>query len=87
MKWTAEELFDSLQRETSIAEILELYKALLARELGVEAYTEELDKILTDVIALDYWETDTVESFINPDLVDIAYDRLEEANIPEDKQH
>ena len=51
IKWTANELLDSLNRECNQEEINELYKALIAYGAGLEEINEEADKILDKIIS------------------------------------
>ena len=75
-KWNANELLDSLNRETNQLEINELYKALIAYGLGLDEIDEEADKILDSVIDEDYFENDAVLSFVNPEIIDCASVKL-----------
>lgn len=76
IKWNANELLDSLNRETNQKEINELYKALIAYGLGLDEIDEEADKVLDSVIEDDYFENDNVLSFVNPEIMDGASVRL-----------
>jgi hypothetical protein len=76
VKWTANELLDTLNRETNVEEIKELYKALIAYGCGLDKITEEIDNILEDVVELDYYANDYIRGFVNDDIMDAANERL-----------
>ncbi len=75
-KWNANELLDSLNRETNQLEINELYKALIAYGLGLDEIDEKTDKVLDEVIEKDYFANDNITGFVNPDIIDGASIRL-----------
>jgi hypothetical protein len=78
VKFTANELLESLNRELSIGDINELYKALTAYGLGLQEIDEETDKILDEVIENEYYEKDYINGIVNEDILDIAKELLEE---------
>lgn len=78
VKFTANELLESLNRELSIRDINELYKALTAYGLGLQEIDEETDKILDEVIENEYYEKDYINGIVNEDILDIAKELLEE---------
>ena len=78
VKFTANELLESLNRELSIGDINELYKALTAYGLGLQEIDEETDKILDEVIENEYYEKDYINGIVNEDILDIAKKLLEE---------
>ena len=69
MKWTAKELFDSFKSETNVEEFKELYKALLAREIGLDEYTEDADDLMDIALDNEYYRNDAIPSFIDENLV------------------
>ena len=77
VKFTANELLESLNRELSIGDINELYKALTAYGLGLQEIDEETDKILDEVIEDEYYEKDYINGIVNEDILDIARELLE----------
>lgn len=77
VKFTANELLESLNRELSIGDINELYKALTAYGLGLQEIDEETDKILDEVIENEYYEKDYINGIVNEDILDIAKELLE----------
>lgn len=77
VKFTANELLESLNRELSIGDINELYKALTAYGLGLQEIDEETDKILDEVIEDEYYEKDYINGIVNEDILDIAKELLE----------
>ena len=80
VKWTAKELFDSFESETNIEEFKELYKALLAREIGLDEYTDEADKLMSEILDNEYYRNDAISSFINENLVDVAHEEFKNAD-------
>ena len=80
VKWTAKELFDSFKSETNAEEFKELYKALLAREIGLDEYTDEADKLMSEVLDNEYYQDDTIASFIDNELVFRTHERFAEAD-------
>lgn len=78
VKFIANELLESLNRELSIGDINELYKALTAYGLGLQEIDEETDKILDEVIENEYYEKDYINGIVNEDILDIAKELLEE---------
>ena len=65
-------ILKDLNENYSLNDIAELYKALIAREIGLETITdkdnEKLDKILDW-----YYDTDYLINFINEDIYDYAW--------------
>ena len=78
VKFTANELLESLNRELSIGDINELYKALTAYGLGLQEIDEETDKILDEVIDNEYYEKDYIRGIVNEDILDVAEELLKE---------
>lgn len=77
LKFTANELLDSLNRELNQNEVNELYKALLAYHIGLEKIDETEERALNEVIKT-YFDRDDITSFINEDLLDKYLSILEE---------
>ena len=84
IKWTAKELFDSFANETNVDEFKELYKALLAREIGLDEYTDEADELMTEMLEDKYYRNNNIGSFINDELVDIIHDEFQAADFEVD---
>lgn len=77
MKFKAQELLNSLNKEMSIEDINELYKAIIAYSLGLE--TIDNDKFET--IINFYYENPVIMNFANQELIDFAnslYNETEE---------
>lgn len=72
IKFTANELLDSFNREYNQEEMNEIYKALIAYELSYNEIDEKLDVALTDLIENVYFDRDDIKSFVNPDLLNEA---------------
>lgn len=70
LKFTANELLDSFNREFNQDEMNELYKALIAYSLGIEI-NETNDSKLDEVIDY-YFDTDYITCFVNSDLIKFA---------------
>lgn len=70
--WKAQELLDSLNRECSLGDIIELYSALLAYELGLTEINEEL----TSKVMHWYYDNDALTTFINAEVYDYAQQLL-----------
>lgn len=77
IKWTAKELFDSFENETNVDEFMELYKALLAREIGLDEYTDETDDLMSITLDNEYYRNDAIPSFIDENLVDAVRKEFE----------
>ena len=78
LKWTANELLDSFNRECNQGEMNELYKALIAYSCGMTEITTQVDKVLDDVIENDYFENDNVSGIINEEVIEKAVVKLDE---------
>lgn len=77
MKFNANELLDSLNRELNQIEVNELYKALLAYNLGLAEITPEVDEKLNQVMDF-YFQRDDIISFINEDVIFYAGEVFDE---------
>jgi len=84
VKWTAKELFDSFKSETNVDEFKELYKAMLAREIGLDEYTDAADELMSEVLENEYYDSTEIVSFIDDYLINIAHERFVEANFEVD---
>jgi len=69
--WKAQELLDSLNRECSLTDLNELYKALVAYELNITTITSDTDKLLDGVLE-KYYDYDWIPSFVNQDIINLA---------------
>lgn len=78
VKFTANELLESLNRELNQTEVNEIYKALTAYGLGLQEIDEETDKILDEVIDDEYYEKDYIRGIVNENILDIAEELLKE---------
>lgn len=74
IKWTSQELLDMFNKETNVEEMQELYKALIAYELGI---TEINDYKFNKIIDF-YYKKDFITSFINEDLFEYANTLLQD---------
>ncbi|MDO4189862.1 MAG: hypothetical protein Q4D29_12835 [Lachnospiraceae bacterium] len=77
MKFNANELLDSFNRELNQMEINELYKALIAYNLGLAEITDEINEKLEKVLDF-YYERDDIMSFINEDVLFYAGETFDE---------
>ena len=66
-------ILKDLNENYSLADIAELYKALIAREIGLETITDEDNEKLEKVLEW-YYDTDSLVNFINEDIYDYAFD-------------
>lgn len=73
-KWTAQELLDTFNRETNNEEINELYKALIAYELGAT----EIDNYKLDKVINFYYSKDYITTFVNEDVMEYANTLLQD---------
>ena len=64
-KWTAQELLDSLNKETNQEEMHELWKALIAFELGAT----EIDNKVLDKVLEKWYNDNTKTSIIDNDIL------------------
>jgi len=66
-------ILKDLNENYSLNDLAELYKALIARELGLETITDEDNEKLDKVLDW-YYDTDYLTNFINEDIYDYAWD-------------
>ena len=66
-------ILKDLNENYSLADIAELYKALIAREIGLEKITDEDNEKLEEVLEW-YYDTDYLVNFINEDIYNYAWD-------------
>ena len=71
LKFTAQEILDSLNRELNQDEINELYKGLIAYSVGVEEITPEVEIKLDKVIDF-YFDNDDIGGMVNQEVIDTA---------------
>ncbi len=76
IKFTANELLDSFNRELNQMDINEIYKALIAYDLGLGKIDEETNAKLDDIIENDFFGQDYIIGFINEDLINIAREKI-----------
>ena len=76
-KITAQEILDTLNKEYSLADINELYKALIAYDFGLETISKENEETLDGLIEF-YYENPKISSFINNELREEAFTQLED---------
>ena len=75
LKFTANELFDSFNKDFNQDEMNEIYKALIAYSLNLQEITPEIDAKLDEVIKY-YFDNDTIVGIVNIDIIDKAYEIL-----------
>ena len=78
VKFNANELLDSLNRELNQIEINEIYKALIAYDLGYAEIDKKINDILDDIIENDFFGQDYITSILNTDIMDLAREKLQE---------
>lgn len=66
-KITAQEILDTLNKEYSLADMRELYKAMIMYDLGYDIIDKENEKKLDEVVDY-YYNGPGILSFINDDL-------------------
>lgn len=55
-----------------------LYKAMMAYNIGLAEVNEKTNEILNEVLEDEYFENDSVRSFINDELFDCLNERIED---------
>ena len=75
LKFTANELFDSFNKDFNQDEMNEIYKALIAYSLNLQEITPEIDAKLDEVINY-YFNNDTIVGIVNQDLINKANEIL-----------
>ena len=75
LKFTANELFDSFNKDFNQDEMNEIYKALIAYSLNLQEITPEIDTKLDEVINY-YFDNDIIVGIVNTDIIDKAYEIL-----------
>lgn len=76
-KVTAQEILDCLNKEYSLADINELYKALIAYDYGLEEISKENEDTLNGIIDF-YYENPRISGFINDEIREMAMEQLED---------
>ena len=77
VKFTANELLDSINRELSQGDINEIYKALVAWNVGLQEIKAEDEEKLNKVI--DYqFDKDYIRGFINEEILDYAIELFDD---------
>lgn len=76
-KITAQEILDTLNKEYSLADMRELYKAMIMYDLGYDVIDKENEKKLDEVVDY-YYNGPGILSFINDDLRYEAMGMLED---------
>lgn len=71
LKFTANELLDSFNREFNQDEMNEIYKALIAYSLNLQEITPETDAKLDEVIDY-YFDNDAIVGMVNTDIIEKA---------------
>lgn len=71
LKFTANELLDSFNREFNQDEMNEIYKALIAYSLNLQEITPEADAKLDEVMEY-YFDNDAIVSMVNIDIIEKA---------------
>lgn len=69
--WNWKEIVDSLEREASIKDIQELYKAMIIYEVGLplKEINEDIENEIDKIIA-KFWKNDIYTSFLNSELIE-----------------
>ena len=75
LKFAANDLFDSFNKDFNQDEMNEIYKALIAYSINIYDITPEIDAKLDEVINY-YFDNDTIVGIVNTDIVDKAYEIL-----------
>ena len=75
LKFTANELFDSFNKDFNQDEMNEIYKALIAYSLNLQEITPEIDAKLDEVINY-YFDNNTIVGIVNTNIIDKAYEIL-----------
>ena len=75
LKFTANELFDSFNKDFNQDEMNEIYKALIAYSLNLQEITPEIDAKLDEVIDF-YFSRDDIAGIVNQDLINKANEIL-----------
>lgn len=76
VKFNANELLDSLNRELNQMEINEIYKALIAYDLGYTEIDKKTNDILDDIIENEFYKLDYIGSVLNTDLMRLVRENL-----------
>ena len=76
-KFTANELLDSINRELSQGDINEIYKALVAWNVGLQEIKPEDEEKLDKVINY-YFDKDYIRGFINEEILDYAIELFDD---------
>lgn len=76
VKFNANELLDSLNRELNQMEINEIYKALIAYDLGYTEIDKKTNDILDDIIENEFYKLDYIGSVLNADLMRLVRENL-----------
>ena len=76
-KFTANELLDSINREFTQGDINEIYKSLVAWNVGLQEIKPEDEEKLDKVIEY-YFDKDYIRGFINEELLDYAIELFED---------
>ena len=76
----AKEIYEKITNIMNVGDVTELYKALIARELNIKEYNEELDKVLDKSLDVNYFANDNMH-FIDVDLCWAIRDDVEAARI------
>ena len=71
LKFKANDLLDSFNRELNQDEMNEIYKALIAYSLNLQEITPEADAKLDEVMEY-YFDNDNIVSMVNIDIIEKA---------------
>mgnify|MGYP003326595414 CR=1 FL=1 len=85
LKFNANDLLDSFNREMNQDEMNELYKALIAYNMGLATITDYDDSLLEKVIDY-YFENDNISGLIQEDIMQFADEVFAEPIIDEDEE-
>lgn len=68
LKFNANELLDSMNRELNGDEMNEIYKALIAYNMGLNEITPEINEKLENVLDF-YYDADHINGMVNEDIM------------------
>jgi hypothetical protein len=71
LKFTANELLDSINREFNGEEMDELYKALIAYNMGLDEITPDVNEKLEKVLEF-YYDADYISGIVSTDIMEYA---------------
>ena len=76
-KMIAKDLFNEFKETMNVNDFKELYKAMVARELGLDEYTEAVDNLMNEVLQNEYYDNAAIPCFIDYHIIDAAHEIFE----------